>query len=260
MGHTGVDPPQLDYAAPLVPQVYILSPPQYHALVNSPHLTPGVLRLFNLDWMEAFSKTYWWVIPLIWLPVAASLMLSSYVSYSLTIPLCIFGWFLGLVIWSLAEYILHRFVFHKAEETLPNFGPVIVLHFLMHSVHHLLPMDPLRLVMPPFLFVALCLPFWLVTSAMLPYGSFFLGLAGWCSRGLLLAGWSGAVCGYVMYDMIHYSTHHETCLKTFRHVKEMKRYHMKHHFKQPRLGFGVSSKIWDYIFGTVLEVQSTKNQ
>eukprot|EP00922_Rhytidocystis_sp_ex-Travisia-forbesii_P059323 GHVS01087957.1.p1 GENE.GHVS01087957.1~~GHVS01087957.1.p1 ORF type:complete len:265 (-),score=50.29 GHVS01087957.1:928-1722(-) len=247
-----VDPPKLDYGSALVPQVYRLSPSQYYALIHSPHLTPGVLRLFPHNWMEAFTKTYWWVVPVLWLPVAAALLLYSSTTYSISLPLSILGWCIGLVIWTLCEYLLHRFIFHKAEETLPHSGPIIVLHFLAHAIHHLLPLDPLRLVMPPLLFVTLCTPFWLATSALFPYGSLLFGLRGWCCRGLLLAGWGGAVCGYVMYDMIHYSTHHRTWLQGFSYVKHMQRYHMRHHFKQPRMGFGVSSKLWDIVFGTLL--------
>ncbi len=34
----------------------------------------------------------------------------------------------------------------------------ITLHFLMHGVHHLLPMDPMRLVFPPVLTCVLLCP------------------------------------------------------------------------------------------------------
>lgn len=34
----------------------------------------------------------------------------------------------------------------------------------------------------------------------------------------------------------------------------MKKYHLAHHYKNFDLGFGVTSKIWDYVFNTVLVV------
>ena len=48
-----------------------------------------------------------------------------------------------------------------------------------------------------------------------------------------------------------YSLHH-TRLPAY--MREMKKYHLAHHYKNFDLGFGVTSKIWDYVFNTVLPV------
>jgi len=47
---------------------------------------------------------------------------------------------LGVVIWTLLEYTLHRFLFH-VDEWLPDHPAFLTLHFLLHGVHHYLPMD-----------------------------------------------------------------------------------------------------------------------
>lgn len=69
------------------------------------------------------------------------------------------------------------------------------------------------------------------------------------------ASWIPAVCagtaaGYISYDMIHYFTHHFD----FKcgHIAMMKKYHMQHHYKHGEIGFGVSQKFWDYVFGTAI--------
>ena len=36
--------------------------------------------------------------------------------------------------------------------------------------------------------------------------------------------------------------------------KELKRYHLAHHFLDYELGFGITSKFWDNIFNTTLPV------
>ena len=51
-------------------------------------------------------------------------------------------------------------------------------------------------------------------------------------------------------DITH-SLHHT---KLPDYMREMKKYHLAHHYKNFDLGFGVTSKIWDYIFQTVLPV------
>ena len=46
-----------------------------------------------------------------------------------------------------------------------------------------------------------------------------------------------------------YSMHHKR-LPAF--MTEIKKYHLAHHYKNFELGFGVTSKVWDYVFNTVL--------
>ena len=60
---------------------------------------------------------------------------------------------------------------------------------------------------------------------------------------------SGSYSMYVVYDTMHYALHHT---KLPEYVREQKRYHLEHHYKNYELGFGVTSKIWDYVFHTVL--------
>lgn len=59
---------------------------------------------------------------------------------------------------------------------------------------------------------------------------------------------AGIQIGYMCYDMIHYWTHHENYDNAY--LKSMKRYHMLHHYRNGDIGFGVSNKFWDYVFGT----------
>lgn len=47
----------------------------------------------------------------------------------------------GILIWSLAEYTLHRFLFHS-EKWMPDVRIVRYLHFILHGIHHFLPIDP----------------------------------------------------------------------------------------------------------------------
>src|SRR3954453_12975241 len=68
----------------------------------------------------------------------------------------------GYLLWTLAEYWIHRGIFHfEAEEALGG-----RLHWMVPGVHHDHPNDPLRLVMPPAASVPLALAFyamfWLV--------------------------------------------------------------------------------------------------
>jgi 4-hydroxysphinganine ceramide fatty acyl 2-hydroxylase len=61
--------------------------------------------------------------------------------------------------------------------------------------------------------------------------------------------------GYIMYDVTHYSLHH---IRLPAWLKELKTYHLDHHYKNYELGFGVTSKFWDKVFGTELVETSLK--
>ncbi|CBZ51901.1 hypothetical protein NCLIV_016930 [Neospora caninum Liverpool] len=227
----------IDFTKPLLPQVWRLSKTDYERLIEVPCMIEGSMTLMPYAWMEPLSQTRWWVIPLLWLPVVFWCIRENLKTLS---PTCCFvSVSVGLALWTLLEYVMHRFLFHFPEQRLPDSRLIRIFHFLVHAVHHLLPLDPLRLVVPPALFVAL---------ASGVYGVFSLLLPQWAIQ----AGCPGALLGYIAYDVIHYSTHHMAFLQRVSHIREMKRYHMRHHFRYPLLGFGVSSKIWDWVFGTLL--------
>jgi sterol desaturase/sphingolipid hydroxylase (fatty acid hydroxylase superfamily) len=52
-----------------------------------------------------------------------------------------------------------------------------------------------------------------------------------------------------LYDLTHYATHHFPMRGGY--AKFLKRYHMQHHYKTPNQRFGVSSPLWDWVFGTM---------
>jgi 4-hydroxysphinganine ceramide fatty acyl 2-hydroxylase len=63
------------------------------------------------NFLEPLSKTPWWVVPLVWLP---PVMCGTYIARG---GLASWGqvcayWFLGLGLWTIVEYGLHRFLFH----------------------------------------------------------------------------------------------------------------------------------------------------
>lgn len=247
----------LDLSKPLIMQVWRakFTKEFYLAQVHSPRHLKEPARLFGPSYLEVFTRTPWYVVPMIWLPIAASLFYRSAQQFSLVeqgsspdVPFrtqidftpaamasttgC-FG--LGIFIWTLLEYTLHRFLFH-VDDLLPDSGPFLTLHFLLHGIHHYLPMDRMRLVMPPLLFFVLSFPF-----TRLAYALFSVAFA----NGVI----AGAFFMYVGYDCTHYALHHT---KLPAYFKEMKRYHLKHHYADENLGFGVTSKVWDYVFGTQL--------
>jgi sterol desaturase/sphingolipid hydroxylase (fatty acid hydroxylase superfamily) len=140
--------------------------------------------------------------------------------------------FAGLVLWTFAEYWLHRKVFHWD----PDHPLGHRLHFIIHGVHHDHPNDRLRLVMPP--------------GASIPLASLFFGLF-WLLFGMpaALPLFAGFLIGYLIYDYTHYYLHHVVPKSTLG--KRLREQHMRHHFQDHRFGYGVSSPLWDVVFRTL---------
>ncbi|KAL1918856.1 uncharacterized protein VTP21DRAFT_2878 [Calcarisporiella thermophila] len=234
--NTGSKAKFLDLTQPLFPQMCRarFTKDFYMEQVHLPKHINGPARIFQSDAMELLTKTPWYVIPTIWVPVSGFYYFLSLGYLSVPTATCV--WFTGLFLWTLIEYVLHRFLFH-IDDILPDNQLAFILHFFMHGIHHYIPMDRLRLVMPPALFIILSTPLIRLAYFLFPRG---------ISDGIV----SGAIFGYVCYDLTHYYLHHGRPL--FEHLRQMKTYHLDHHYKNAEAGFGVTVKFWDYVFGTQL--------
>ncbi|XP_031267355.1 dihydroceramide fatty acyl 2-hydroxylase FAH2-like [Pistacia vera] len=224
------EPFAVDLNKPLVFQVGHLGE-AYDEWVHKPIVSKEGPRFFANDFLELLTRTRWWVIPIVWLPVVC-----WFVSISLRMgvapPQAAVSVVGGVIIWTLLEYSLHRFVFHK--KTTSYWGNT--LHYLIHGCHHKHPMDGLRLVFPPAATAILSVPVWTLFRIISP-------------SSLTPALFGGSLLGYVLYDCTHYYLHHGKLSKGFS--KHLKKYHLNHHFRIQNKGFGITSSLWDDVFGTL---------
>jgi len=138
----------------------------------------------------------------------------------------------GLLSWGFIEYVLHRFVFHYDARS--ELGKKVV--YAAHLSHHENPGLTDRLFSS------------LLISA--PVAVAYLLLA-WIALGSARAAsflFTGLVAGYFYYEWLHFRSHHSRArLRLFRYLKK---YHLLHHHQTPELRFGVTSPLFDIIFGT----------
>ena len=186
--------------------------------------------MFKSDFMEFFSHAHPIVPPALYLPVIGYMLYLSVWQRNLWIP-AVAGFFaLGLLTWTLLEYIFHRYLFHYQSQS--RWGQR--LHFIVHGSHHDFPNDVSRMATPPSISVPVALLFYGIIA--LTFGRFALAM------------FSGGLFGYICYETIHYAAHQ---LAPKRGIwRWLKQYHLRHHYKDEQAGYGVSSPIWDYVFGT----------
>src|SRR4030042_5531442 len=90
------------------------------------------VRMFENDFFEALSRVHPSVPVIIYLPVISFFLYRSVSLFELTFITILSLILLGIAVWTLAEYTLHRFIFHYKPKT--EFGEKI--HFIFHGVHH----------------------------------------------------------------------------------------------------------------------------
>lgn len=199
---------------------------------------PESPRMFKSDFVDFFSRTPWWTIPLFWGPVVIGLFTYGILGQNVPWPRAIGQALLGVVIWTFSEYWLHRTVFHWEPDN--KFGKRF--HFIIHGCHHTWIDDPYRLVMPPAAGIAIAAVFWFMFDGL----SF--ALAPWFDASWPWAVFAGFLAGYINYDLTHYATHHVK-LKSKRLIK-IRAHHMNHHFNNPDKKYGFTTFFWDKLFGT----------
>ncbi|NXW35402.1 FA2H hydroxylase, partial [Phaetusa simplex] len=248
----------VDWQKPLLWQVGYLGE-KYDEWVHQPVDRP--IRLFHSDILEYFSKTAWYVVFMVWAPVVLYLSWVSYTTlaqgntrlfssftteYSIPVHKYYFPFIflLGMFLWSLLEYLIHRFVFHMKPPASNYY--LITLHFLLHGQHHKSPFDSSRLVFPPVPASLVMAFFYGILQLMLPQ---VLGLSVFV----------GGLCGYVIYDMMHYYLHYGSPKKG-TYLYGLKAYHVKHHFEHQKSGFGISTRFWDHPFRTLIPEETFEKE
>jgi dihydroceramide fatty acyl 2-hydroxylase len=129
----------------------------------------------------------------------------------------------GLLLWTLAEYFLHKWLYHEIQ------SPVKIGHDLHHD-------EPRALMGVP----------WYLTAIVLVgiyYG--FASMFDPAKTGVVMAfTW----LGYIGYCFVHHSTHHFNFKNSY--FQMLRKHHLIHHHSKEGVNWGITSDIWDRVFKT----------
>ena len=192
---------------------------------------PGAGRVFKNPVLEALTKTHI-AIPLTLFWTAGILTLG----YSISALGISWGtaaiFFLGgIVLFTLVEYVMHRYLYHIPAQTEKRKR----FQYVIHGVHHDHPRDKSRLAMPPLLSILLAVMF-------ISLFRLVIGPNGYAFGG-------GFLFGYSSYLLAHYAIHMYKTPRNFLGI--IWKHHNLHHFVGDTRAFGVSSPFWYHIFGTM---------
>ena len=138
---------------------------------------------------------------------------------------------IGLAGWTLIEYLLHRLIFHHA--------PVLSR---LHEQHHNSPQELMGT------------PVW----ASVSLGLIVVAGLSWAILGfnLATAATAGMATGYLWYVFVHHTTHHWRP-HPGSYLYRVRLRHARHHYSPDSGNFGVTTGVWDIVFGTELELRRT---
>jgi sterol desaturase/sphingolipid hydroxylase (fatty acid hydroxylase superfamily) len=198
----------------------------------------GQARLFENPILEFFTKGHPLVIWGMYLPILIGLPVYAYHKLGMSGGM-IAGLYLGgMFFWTFFEYIAHRYIFHWVTEN-PKTQKFV---YIMHGNHHHYPRDRQRLFMPP-------LPSLILAASLFGLHYLLLGAYAYTL-------FPGFMLGYLLYASMHYAIH--AWNPPFKWMKPLWRNHHLHHYKDEEKGFGVSSTLWDHIFGTMFDLKKEK--
>lgn len=198
----------------------------------------GQAQLFKNPMLEMLTKTHPLVIWGMYIPVITIMLYHSIFNLEFQSGNAFLIFLGGAFFWSLFEYIAHRFLFHW-EPTTDRSKKIV---YILHGNHHHYPRDKQRLFMP-------AAPSLIIASVL--FGLMYLALQ---EKAFMF--FPGFIIGYLIYGTMHYAIH--AWNPPFKWMKPLWRNHHLHHYKNERHGFGVSSTLWDHVFGTMFDLKKEK--
>lgn len=131
----------------------------------------------------------------------------------------------GAMLWTLAEYLVHRFVYHE----------IAILKDL-HGMHHSRPHDRIGA------------PIWV---SVISFSLFFSAGARLLDFEIAGGMTCGLIAGYVSYLLIHNAVHRwQLGGRSWLRTHWLR--HLRHHHHPVPGNFGVTTGIWDRVFGTAI--------
>lgn len=191
----------------------------------------GQGQLFNNPFLEKLTKGHAYVPITMHYTIAAGLLVYSLLVYRIAPLMVVLYFFGGLLFWTLFEYLAHRYIFHMDTATKIRKR----IQYTFHGVHHEYPRDKDRVVMPP-------VPSFLLGATLVVIFRLVLGMPGFSAV-------AGFLSGYACYALVHYSIH--TRIPPRNAIGKLWMHHSYHHYKNDTKAYGVSSPLWDYVFGTM---------
>lgn len=190
-------------------------------------------RIFKSPVLEALTRTHIAFPLTIFYGTGALALYAALAWYGQPWMTSVALFLVGAFFFTLVEYSVHRYFYHMDTDS-PRKARI---QYIFHGVHHDHPRDKKRLALPPLMSALVAAIFIGIFRLVMGYSGFAFG--------------GGFMVGYATYLLAHYAIHVYNPPKNF--LREIWKHHNLHHYVGDTGAFGVSSPLWDHIFGTMPE-------
>ncbi len=195
--------------------------------------------LFGNKYLDAFTRTHIAIPVSIFLIYAVGLIYWALIATDLSVLQIVVLFFSGWFLFTFVEYHAHKGLYHLEPTTEKRKE----LAYKLHGVHHDFPKDKQRLAMPPIVSIMIATVLLLIMKLLLgKYAFSFL---------------AGFMVGYAAYLIVHYIVHIFRAPNNI--FKALWTNHAIHHYQNDKIMFGVSSPLWDYVYGSLPEEWKKRN-
>ena len=167
----------------------------------------------------------------LYVPTSLYLIVHSLIKGQPVLLVSILLFALGLLFWTVVEYVGHRFPLHYKATS--EIGKKIM--WVVHEKHHHYPHSTNRPLLHPVVIIVGGIVFFMIFKVLIGYPNvkpFF----------------SGLVLGHFSYEIVHHAAHH--CNFKNNLFLKLKTHHLLHHYQDQTKNFGFISNIWDVILKT----------
>ncbi len=169
--------------------------------------------------IQLMLRTPLWLVAVVYVPIAVQLARASG-EMLVASPV-------GLVVFTLIEYAIHRWVFHHFEISNP------ALYNRLHGAHHRKPSDPKSRSVPLFYSLVVAIP--------------VISLSVFGSTGAAIA--TGITLGYILFEVSHAVAHSGWAKRSkVPFVRMLVQRHAVHHYRNAKTSYGFLIPVWDVVF------------
>ncbi|MDO9554259.1 sterol desaturase family protein [Rhodonellum sp.] len=188
--------------------------------------------LFSNPLLEKFSRTNAWLVIISLTLLSLSVFAYGFIQVVIPIQTKAATFLMGFLFFTLAEYLIHRFVFHA-----PGYSNKKNWIAQLHGIHHAHPTDKKRLTLPLSVAIGVSsIVFFFLWALLGQYAWFFF---------------PGFILGYAFYLFVHYLIHTRRPPKGAFEI--LWKNHYIHHYRDANKAFGVTTPFWDHVFRTMPE-------
>lgn len=198
--------------------------------VTNDNISP---QLFGNKYLDALTRTHIAIPVTMFFVYAIGLIWYTKVATELSNATVAGVFFLGWLAFTYVEYQVHKRLYHMDHGHSSEKRKEMA--YKLHGVHHDYPKDKQRLAMPPIMSLTIGTVLLLIFELVMNKFAFSFT--------------AGFVTGYAAYLIVHYCVHIYRPPNNF--LKALWTNHAIHHYQDDTIMLGVSSPLWDYIFGSL---------